>query len=112
MASKRDLIKLLVGEVDQSAQEQGALLRALMGTVRHYFGSWKKIFAGISEPRKENYITYSLPSLLFTGVLMFLCRLGARREINYKLRGNQQSEAKFGSLFGLEQVPHAALKNG
>jgi hypothetical protein len=50
-------------------------------------------------------ITYSLAPRLFTGGLMFACRLGARRQIHPLLRGNPRSAAKFQALFRVETCP-------
>lgn len=95
----------------QDNQEHEGILRAWMGTVTHYFGSWERIFKNVMDPRNAELITYPLAGLLFTGVLMFLCRLGARREINHKLRENGPSEAKFKALFGTEELPHGDTLN-
>jgi hypothetical protein len=46
-----------------------------------------------------------LASLAFAGVLMFLCRLGARRQIGLLLRNGPSTE-KFGALFHVDSFPH------
>jgi hypothetical protein len=61
--------------------------------------------------RNPELITYSLTTVGFTGVWMFLCRLGARRQINHLLRGNGPSAAKFQALFGVESCPHGDTVN-
>jgi hypothetical protein len=96
---------------DHERQKQKALLRALMGTVRHFFGNWQKMFQGITDPRNPGLIIYPLEGLLCTGTLMYLFRLGARREINNKLRGNGLSRAKFAAWFGVEEIPHGDTLN-
>ena len=101
----------LGSENDQSSQDQENILRAVLGTVSNYFGSWETIFKNVTEPRNPELITYPLAELLFTGVLMFLCRLGARREINHKLRGNRPATAKFKALFGTDEIPHGDTLN-
>ena len=88
------------------SEEQEALLSAFTCTIHHFFGSWQTIFSGVTDPRNLDWITYSLESLLCTGVMMFMFRLGARRQINYQLRGNEPSQAKFEALFGVEDIPH------
>jgi len=43
----------------------------------------------VTEPRRVRSpgdIDYPLPAILWTGVWMFLCRLGARRQVNWLLR--------------------------
>jgi hypothetical protein len=47
----------------------------------------------------------------FAGVWMFLCRLGARRQINHLLRGNGPSAAKFRALFDVASCPHGDTVN-
>jgi hypothetical protein len=88
------------------AQAQHAVLRTFVATVQHFFGGLPHLFAGVTDPRHPAWITYSLATLLFTGVLMFACRLGARRQINPLFRGNLRSAAKFQALFRVETCPH------
>lgn len=95
----------------KETSEQKDLMRAFLGTVYHFFGSWGGIFKGVTDPRNPNLITYPLVSLLCTGVLMFLFRLGARRQINHKLRGNGPSQDKLEAWFGIEEVPHGDTLN-
>ena len=64
----------------------------------------------LADPRSPNKITYPLASLLFAGVMMFLCRLQARRQIGLLLR-NGPSLEKFGALFGLRSFPHGDTLN-
>jgi len=97
--------------LDQDEQEQLALIHTLVGTVRHFFGGFASLFRPIHDPRVPHLITYPLDSMCFAGVLMFLCRLGARRQINHLFRGNGPSEAKFQSLFGVETCPHGDTLN-
>jgi len=91
--------------------QQTALLKAFFGTVKHYWGSWSGLLDGVQDPRNPNMILYPLNSRLFTGVFMFTCRLGSRRGVQAKLRGNGPSQAKFGDLFGVENVPHGDTLN-
>jgi hypothetical protein len=91
--------------------EQKALLRAFTGTVYHFFGEWQSLFKGITDPRNPQLITYPLAELLCTGVLMFVFRLGARRQINHHLRGNGPSQAKLAAWFGTDEVPHGDTLN-
>jgi len=91
--------------------QQTALMKAFLGTVKHYCGNWKKLFAGVQDPRNPKLITYPLDSLLFTGMFLFVCRLGSRRGVQAKLRENGPSQAKFGALFGVENAPHGDTLN-
>ena len=92
-------------------KEQLALLNAMSGTVKHFFGGWGKIFSKVADPRQENLLTYPLPSLLFSGTLMYLLRLGSRRQINFDLRNNENVEEKFHSLWEISQIPHGDTLN-
>lgn len=85
------------GKQDQELDEQKAMLKAFSGTVYHFFGGWGKLFKGGRDGRNPELVTYPLAGLLSAGVLMYLFRLGARRQINNGLRGNTPSQAKFGA---------------
>lgn len=97
--------------LDQNEQEQLALIHALVVTAHHFFGSFAQLFHPIHDPRVPYLITYPLDTMCFAGTLMFLCRLGARRQINNLFRSNGPSEAKFQSLFGVETCPHGDTLN-
>jgi hypothetical protein len=74
-------------------------------------GEWQNIFQGIADPRKTHLIKYPLSQLLCAGVLLYIFRLGSRREANYKLRGNMPSAIKFESWFGVQDAPHGDTLN-
>ena len=100
-----------VMEEKRESDEQEALLKAFAGTLYHFFGGWRKLFQGVGDGRDPELSTYPLEGVLSAGVLMFLFRLGARRQINHNLRGNAPSQAKFGAWFGVEEVPHGDTLN-
>lgn len=102
---------LVPAEMDQDEQEQLSILTAHLKTTWHYFGGSAGLFGRVHDPRNLALITYTLAALGFTGVWMFLCRLGARRQINYMFRGNGPSAAKFQALFGVESCPHGDTVN-
>jgi len=91
---------------DEHTLQQSELIRSLLVTVQHFFGGFNQLFRNVFDPRHLAFITYPLPSVLTTGVLMFLLRLGARRQINLMLRQNGPSSAKFEALFCVETCPH------
>jgi hypothetical protein len=93
-------------EWGKDEQEQGEIIATFLGTVKHFFGEWREMFKGVSDGRDPTRITYPMEELLFTGVLMYLCHLGSRRDINYKLRGNEKAEEKSRQIFGTEHIPH------
>jgi len=91
---------------DADIQEQVAIFKAFAVTVQHFFGGFKYLFRDVTDPRHPAYITYPLPALMSTGVLMYLLRLGARRQVGNLLRENGPSAAKYQVLFGVESCPH------
>jgi DDE_Tnp_1-associated len=91
--------------------QQQTLLQATLATITHFFGPPQRWLAEIDDPRDGRKITYSLPALMFTGVWMFLCHLGARRQVTHKLRDNASSAANFAQLFGVACVPHGDTLN-
>ena len=90
---------------DEHVRQQIELIRSLLATVQH-FGGFNRLFRNVTDPRHPAYITYPLPSVLMTGMFMFLLRLGARRQVNLMLRQNGPSSAKFQALFDVETCPH------
>jgi hypothetical protein len=91
---------------DEDQEQQFSILKAFLKTSHHFFGDVSVLFQPVDDPRRPELILYPLPALLFTGVLMFLCRLGARRQIAHQLRQNGPSAAKFQALFGMDTCPH------
>jgi hypothetical protein len=90
---------------EKAQQEQRELMRALIGTLQHFFGGFSSLFAHVTDPRNPLKITYPLASLAFAGMAMFLFRLRARRQVGLLLR-NGFSIRKFHALFGVERFPH------
>ena len=90
----------------EDTRQQIELIRSLLVTVQHFLGGFKQLFGNVTDPRHPVFITYPLSSVLATRVLMFLLRLGARRQVNLLLRHSGPSSAKFQALFGIETCPH------
>jgi hypothetical protein len=91
---------------DEHTHQQIELIKCLLVTVQHFFGGFKWLFRNVTDPRHSVYTTYPLPSVLATGLLLFLLRLGARREVNLMLRQNGPSSAEFQAVFDVETCPH------
>jgi len=96
---------------DKQQQEQFSILNAFITTFYHFFGDFDALFQSVDDPRRPELITYPLEALAFAGVLMYLCRLGARRQIAYLFRENGPSAAKFQALFGTDTCPHGDTLN-
>lgn len=96
---------------DPDDEAQKHILGLFLRTGQQYGGKWKDIFRGVSDEREAGKVIYPMPVLLFTGVLLFVCQLGARRQINHQLRGNQRVRKKYQALFGVEDIPHGDTLN-
>lgn len=93
-------------ELDKDQLEQLAIIKSFLATIHHFFGSFEERFRQVDDPRVPELITYSLESLAFAGVLMYLCHLRSRRQVAHMLRNNGPSEAKFQAVFGTDTIPH------
>jgi hypothetical protein len=96
---------------DRDTEEQKQIITSFFGTIKRYFGKWEEIFSGIKDEREAGKIKYPLSALLFTGMMLFVCQLGSRRQINHKLRGNETARKKYQALFGVETIPHGDTLN-
>lgn len=94
------------GTPDAHDQEQVALLRASLVTVRHFFGGFQALFRRVADPRHPAYIVYPLAAVLAAGVWLFLLRLAARRQVHLLLRSSGPASAIFGALFRVSTWPH------
>jgi hypothetical protein len=97
--------------LDQDEQDQLAIIEACLTTIYHFFGGPDELFRSVQDPRVPELITYLWEVLGFVGILMFLCRLGARRQIAFMFRGNGPAAAKFRILFDIETCPHGDTLN-
>jgi hypothetical protein len=101
----------LAQEWDKDQQEQYLILKAFMSSFHHFFGDFDTCFETVDDPRQAELITYPLEALFFAGVMLFFCRLGARRQLAHMFRENGPSEAKFQALFGTDTCPHGDTLN-
>jgi hypothetical protein len=97
--------------LDADIQKQVAIFKAFAVTVQHFFGGFTGLFRDVNDPRHPAHITYPLPALMSTGVLMYLLRLGARRQVGNLLRKNGPSATKYQVLFEVESCPHGDTLN-
>jgi hypothetical protein len=97
---------LSIGELDA----QNRLLAILIYSFIHFFGDIKKLFSGITDRRDPKKITYEVGELAFATILMFMCGLGARRQIGCLLRGGRSREQSR-DIFGAANCPHGDTVN-
>src|SRR5215467_7631298 len=100
-----------VAPLELSQQQMQTLLHIALATITRFLGPPDRSPAGVDDPRDPDRIIYPLPCLLFTGLLMFLCHLAARRQIALKFRDNPPSAVNFARLFGVEEAPHGVTLN-
>jgi hypothetical protein len=96
---------------DEDQHEKFLILKAFLTTFHHFFGDFDALFQTVDDPRRPELITYPLAALAFAGVLMYFCRVGARRQIAHLFRNNGPSAAKFQALFGTDTCPHGDTLN-
>lgn len=89
------------------------VLKSFAKTVRHFFpGIWNWVIE-ITDPRDTRKIVYSQKSLILAGLLLFVLRLGSRRQMNYRLNSKilvQNLKRAFG--YEAETMPHGdTIKN-
>ena len=96
---------------DEDQHEKFLILKAFLTTSHHFFGDFDALFQTVDDPRRPELITYPLAALAFAGVLMYFCRVGARRQNAHLFRKNGPSAAKFQALFGTDTCPHGDTLN-
>ena len=57
----------------------------LYKTVRHFFPSFNSWVKGMDDPRNKKSTDYPLPVMVWIGLLLFILKLGSRRQINFQL---------------------------
>ncbi len=90
--------------------EQTKILGIFFYTVWHFFGDFRKIFSGITDPRDPKKIIYEVGDLAFAKIFMFMCGLEARRQIAYLVRGGRGAD-QFREAFGAPSCPHGDTLN-
>jgi hypothetical protein len=83
------------------------LLLAIPKTVRHFFPSLRSWLDALPDPRDADLITYPVRFLVWTGLLMYLFLLRARRRLRHDLN-SEYGVANLNRLAGtdLETLPH------
>lgn len=71
------------GQNGGTLKNDDQLKTVLFKTVRHFFPSFSSWLRTIPDPRNPKMIVYPLPGLMWIGILLFLMKLQARRQINY-----------------------------
>ena len=95
-------------DTEGAKEEEINLVGVVQETVDHFFPHFNDWLNEIDDPRDPELITYELRTLIWTGVLMFLTKRKARRQISYEMRGGKNLEnlMKFSGQQKLEYAPH------
>ena len=95
-------------------KEHQEIIRAFLKTFTHFFGPLRKRLEHLPDPRQPQApedVVYSVGSVVFLCVLMFACRLGARRQVRLRLFSTFLANL-YKALFDVEGVPHGDTMNG
>lgn len=90
--------------------DRGKILALLLYTMVHFFGDIRKLFSGITDVRDPRKIVYPVGEPAFAAILMFICRLGSRRQIGVELRGGPCAD-KYRDFFQVPDCPHGDTIN-
>lgn len=96
--------------LEEAPGGQERMLWLLFATVRHFFGDPRALFSSVNDARDPGKTDYPISALAFAGVLMFLLRLSARRQVGLLLRTPASIET-FKALFGVSGFPHGDTLN-
>jgi len=90
------------------------LPEALVKTIQHFAPDFLPAPARVRDPRNPERITYPIENLLLVGILSFLVKAGARRNIKYLLgiRGFIENLQKIGAVFYAETAFPDTLPHG
>jgi len=90
------------------------MIRTFLKTYTHFFGPIKRRFAALPDPRAPESpedVTYSVVAVVFLCILMFSCRLEARRQVRLQLYTTFTVNL-YKVLFDVDSVPHGDTMNG
>ena len=99
--------------MESPAWRQGLELGGVVAkTVAHFWPDMRAWLDGLRDPRDPNRITYPARCLTWTGLLVFLLKLGSRRQIRFELDSPVALE-NLNRLAGCRQdrVPHGDTLN-
>ncbi len=60
-------VMTIADPMDPDIQAQVSILKALVGTVQHFFGGFDRLFRGLTDRRDPPHTTYPLAVLMTTG---------------------------------------------
>ena len=54
--------------------------------MQHFFPGFNRLLGQLPDRRDQDCVEYKLPFLIWWAILMFCCKLGSRRQLDYQLR--------------------------
>lgn len=79
----------------------------LYKTIKHFFPEYRSWLKSMKDPRNKNMLTYELPAMIWVGVLLFLLKLGARRQLNYEFESEEMvKNVEVLAKEKIERIPH------
>jgi len=81
------------------------MLRIFSVTAKHFFPSLENHFRKVSDPRQVKKTHYPLRDLFWSGILLFCCRLEARRQLQERLKSDE-TEKNLKAMLDMVGVPH------
>jgi len=73
-------------ETHSGRPEEVCVKDALFVTMKHFFPSFSNWLKTPADPRVKEKTIYPLPFILWTVIMMFMTKLGARRQVNFLFR--------------------------
>jgi len=68
---------------------------AFVRTIRHFWPDMNRWLDGVADTRVQRFVTYHKAFLIWLGLGIHLFRLGARRQLDFEMGGDQEQEAIF-----------------
>ncbi len=81
------------------------LLAIVAKTLNHFYPDFFSWLKKAYDPRDQRKIKYPIKDIIISGILIFLLRLGSRRQFHYKL-DSEVCENNLKILFGMNGRPH------
>ena len=79
----------------------------LYKTVKHFFPEFRKWLKNTKDPRNKNSIEYTSKVMIWLGILMFMLKLGTRRQINFEFNSKEfKNNLSMLVKERLENIPH------
>ena len=84
----------------------------LYKTVNQFFPLFNNWLRQIKDPRNKESIEYSLPVMVWIGLLLFMLKIGSRRQINFQFNADKMlKNIPFLAGEEIERIAHSDTLN-